>query len=63
MIDVCDSVTLTAWKSISNHGSAIDGIVAGCSRCEEDQCDFTVGYGGSPDESGETTLDALIFDG
>lgn len=31
--------------------------------CEETQCDFTVGYGGSPDENGETTLDALIFDG
>lgn len=27
------------------------------------QCDRTVGYGGSPDESGETTLDALVMDG
>ncbi|OQS07737.1 N(4)-(Beta-N-acetylglucosaminyl)-L-asparaginase [Thraustotheca clavata] len=27
------------------------------------QCDFTVGYGGSPDTSGETTLDAMIMDG
>lgn len=31
--------------------------------CEEQQCDGTVGYGGSPDEYGETTLDALIMDG
>ena len=31
--------------------------------CEEEQCDFTVGYGGSPDEHGNTTLDAMIMDG
>ena len=28
-----------------------------------DQCDFTVGYGGSADETGETTLDAMVMDG
>ena len=44
-------------------GSAIDAVEQGCSRCEVDQCDGTVGYGGSPDESGETTLDAMIMDG
>jgi N4-(beta-N-acetylglucosaminyl)-L-asparaginase len=27
------------------------------------QCDGTVGFGGSPDESSETTLDAMIMDG
>lgn len=27
------------------------------------QCRKTVGFGGSPDESGETTLDAMIMDG
>lgn len=27
------------------------------------QCDGTVGYGGSPDENGETYLDAMIMDG
>lgn len=42
---------------------AINAIVAGCSTCERLQCDGTVGYGGSPDESCETTLDALIMDG
>ena len=35
----------------------------GCSKCENNQCDFTVGYGGSPDEDGETTLDAMIMSG
>ena len=37
----------------------------GCSFCEVNtkQCNFTVGYGGSPDEAGQTTLDAVIMDG
>lgn len=35
----------------------------GCAACEVAQCDRTVGYGGSPDESGATTLDAMIMDG
>ncbi|XP_044255680.1 putative N(4)-(beta-N-acetylglucosaminyl)-L-asparaginase GM21137 isoform X2 [Tribolium madens] len=42
---------------------AIDAVVTGCSTCEGLQCDHSVGYGGSPDENGETTLDAMIFDG
>lgn len=43
--------------------SALDAIEEGCSLCEELQCRKTVGFGGSPDESGETTLDAMIMDG
>ncbi|KAJ4392683.1 hypothetical protein N0V85_006891, partial [Neurospora sp. IMI 360204] len=42
---------------------ALNAIVTGCSTCERLRCDGTVGYGGSPDESCETTLDALIMDG
>ncbi|XP_075742571.1 N(4)-(Beta-N-acetylglucosaminyl)-L-asparaginase isoform X3 [Rhipicephalus microplus] len=45
------------------NGTALDAVEQGCSQCEKDQCDGTVGYGGSPDEDGETTLDALIIDG
>nr|BAN21005.1 n(4)-(beta-n-acetylglucosaminyl)-l-asparaginase [Riptortus pedestris] len=45
------------------NGSAIDAVVEGCGYCEREQCDFTVGYGGSPDENGETTLEAMVFDG
>jgi N4-(beta-N-acetylglucosaminyl)-L-asparaginase len=37
--------------------------VQGCTECEKLQCDLTVGFGGSPDEEAETTLDALIMDG
>lgn len=43
--------------------SAIDAVQVGCSTCERNQCDGSVGYGGSPDENCETTLDALIMDG
>ncbi|KAL7639920.1 UNVERIFIED_CONTAM: hypothetical protein RMT77_009333 [Armadillidium vulgare] len=52
-----------AWEVLSHGGSALDAIEQGCSKCEELQCDGTVGYGGSPDENGETTLDAMIMDG
>ncbi|CAI5721265.1 unnamed protein product [Peronospora destructor] len=52
-----------ALQRSSSHSNALDAITRGCNRCEVDQCDFTVGYGGSPDSSGETTLDAMILDG
>lgn len=54
---------LTAWEYVQKNLSAVSALEAGCTVCEEKQCDYTVGYGGSPDENGETTLDALIFDG
>lgn len=43
--------------------SALDAVEIGCATCEKNQCDTTVGYGGSPDESCETTLDAMVMDG
>lgn len=52
-----------AWQTLQAGGSALDSLVEGCSTCEALQCDGTVGYGGSPDENGETTLDAMIMDG
>ncbi|ONM15269.1 probable isoaspartyl peptidase/L-asparaginase 3 isoform X1 [Zea mays] len=55
-----------AWKVVSTGegwGSAVDAVVAGCSACEDLRCDGTVGPGGSPDENGETTLDALVMNG
>ncbi|CAL1278988.1 unnamed protein product [Larinioides sclopetarius] len=56
--------TAKAWNVISKEGrSALDAVEEGCSQCEIEQCDHTVGYGGSPDENGETTLDAMIMDG
>ncbi|XP_039252181.2 N(4)-(Beta-N-acetylglucosaminyl)-L-asparaginase-like [Styela clava] len=59
--------TDAGWKALisssDSNTAVLDAIQAGCTKCEEDQCDGTVGFGGSPDENGETTLDALIMDG
>uniref|UniRef100_W8BPN8 N(4)-(beta-N-acetylglucosaminyl)-L-asparaginase n=1 Tax=Ceratitis capitata TaxID=7213 RepID=W8BPN8_CERCA len=54
-----------AWHVLNQKpsGNALDALVEGCATCERLQCDGTVGYGGSPDENGETTLDAMIMDG
>ncbi|XP_043918461.1 N(4)-(beta-N-acetylglucosaminyl)-L-asparaginase [Protopterus annectens] len=57
------SASEAAWKTLQDGGSAVDAVEEGCGQCEKDQCDFTVGYGGSPDERGETTLDAMIMNG
>ncbi|XP_026702803.1 N(4)-(beta-N-acetylglucosaminyl)-L-asparaginase [Athene cunicularia] len=56
-------VWVTAWRVLQLGGSELDAVERGCGQCEIDQCDGSVGYGGSPDESGETTLDAMIMDG
>ncbi|XP_059060098.1 N(4)-(Beta-N-acetylglucosaminyl)-L-asparaginase-like isoform X2 [Achroia grisella] len=54
---------LFPWDVLSKGGSSLDAIEKGATVCEVQQCDGTVGFGGSPDEDGETTLDALIMDG
>ena len=52
------------WSAMQRTSiSAIDAVSLAGTTCEDYQCDNTVGYGGSPDENGETTLDAMIFDG
>ncbi|KZS13141.1 Uncharacterized protein APZ42_021780 [Daphnia magna] len=58
------NATNRAWEVLYKNGkSALDAVEQGCSVCENEQCDGTVGFGGSPDENGETTLDAMIMDG
>ncbi|CAN0830400.1 Probable isoaspartyl peptidase/L-asparaginase 3 [Linum grandiflorum] len=52
-----------AWKAVDAGLSAVDSVVEGCSACEVLRCDGTVGPGGSPDENGETTIDAMIMNG
>ena len=52
-----------AYKRLAAGGSALDAVESGCSSCEENQCDVSVGYGNHPDTNGHTTLDALIMDG
>ncbi|XP_018593859.1 N(4)-(beta-N-acetylglucosaminyl)-L-asparaginase isoform X2 [Scleropages formosus] len=53
----------TAWRTLRSGGSALDAVERGCAQCEMDQCDGSVGFGGHPDENGETTLDAMIMNG
>ena len=59
------AATYEAYKTLtaSPKSDPIDAVVAGCSKSEELQNDFTVGWGGSPDANGETTLDALVMQG
>ncbi|XP_022615765.1 N(4)-(beta-N-acetylglucosaminyl)-L-asparaginase [Seriola dumerili] len=57
------NATAAAWNTLQSGGSVLDAVETGCARCEMEQCDGSVGYGGSPDESGETTLDAMIMNG
>ncbi|KAG7535078.1 Nucleophile aminohydrolases N-terminal [Arabidopsis thaliana x Arabidopsis arenosa] len=52
-----------AWRAVDSGCSAVEAVVEGCSACEELRCDGTVGPGGSPDENGETMIDALVMDG
>lgn len=56
-------LTTVAWSVLRSGGTVLDAVEKGCARCEIEQCDGSVGYGGSPDESGETTLDAMIMNG
>lgn len=52
------------WKTITTSGkTVIDAVEATGHKCEEIQCLFSVGFGGTPDENGETTQDAMIMDG
>ncbi|KAF1967314.1 asparaginase [Bimuria novae-zelandiae CBS 107.79] len=58
------AATDAAFLSLKNPTtSALDAVQIGCATCEKNQCDGSVGYGGSPDENCETTLDAMIMDG
>ncbi|KAK0424952.1 hypothetical protein QR680_008940 [Steinernema hermaphroditum] len=57
------NATATAFLELKRTNNRLEALVAGLSRCEAEQCDGTVGFGGSPDELGETTLDALLMDG
>ena len=54
-----------ALLHLHDGSDALSSIVSGGSVCELSyrSCGSSVGFGGSPDELGETTLDAMIMDG
>lgn len=55
--------TSAAFQTLKNNGTALDALENGCNQCElhPDGCEWTVGYGGSPNENGETTLDSMVM--
>ncbi|CAH1776367.1 unnamed protein product [Owenia fusiformis] len=56
--------TNTAWDELQTPGKLpLDAVQKGCEWCEDNFCSSGVGYGYKPDESGESTLDALVMDG
>ncbi|KAF7546926.1 hypothetical protein G7Z17_g8086 [Cylindrodendrum hubeiense] len=58
------AATDAAFSALQRDGaSVLDAVEIGCLTCERNQCDGSVGFGGSPDENCETTLDAMIMDG
>ncbi|KAL7941170.1 asparaginase-like protein [Trichoderma barbatum] len=61
--DATDAAYFALEDSYPSLDHVLDGVQAGCQACQNNQCGSTVGFGGSPDESCETTLDALIMDG
>ena len=54
-----------AYDVLHSGGDAVDAIIGGCNSCEilYHACGESIGFGGSPDEDGETTLDAMVMDG
>ncbi|XP_031564961.1 N(4)-(Beta-N-acetylglucosaminyl)-L-asparaginase-like isoform X2 [Actinia tenebrosa] len=57
-----------AYSVMQAGKSALDAVVAGITVCEMKPCAVNplnpnVGFGGKPNEEGETTLDAMIMDG
>lgn len=60
--DYIDAVT-KGRDTLLARGSPLDAVENGVNLCELNQCRGSVGFGGHPDESGETTLDAFIMDG
>jgi hypothetical protein len=52
-----------AFDAMVSGSPSVDAIVSGCTVCEMKPCSSSVGFGGSPNDEGETTLDAMIMDG
>lgn len=53
-------------RAVELHGQGmplLDAIVAGIEIVEDDPTEFSVGYGGLPNEDGEVELDAAVMDG
>jgi N4-(beta-N-acetylglucosaminyl)-L-asparaginase len=53
--------TDTAYTSLLDlKTSALDAVELGCATCEANQCDGSVGYGGSPDKNCEVSISLRV---
>lgn len=52
--------TTKAWLVLEETGSPLDALVEGINQAERDPHVFQVGYGGGPDENGETSLETMV---
>jgi hypothetical protein len=43
------AATQSAYSTLKNGGSSLDAVESGCTTCEVNQCDGSVGYGNHPD--------------
>jgi N4-(beta-N-acetylglucosaminyl)-L-asparaginase len=50
-----------AWAALEKGGTALDAVEAGINDIELDPNEESVGFGGTPNEVGETTLDSMIM--
>lgn len=57
------NATKAAWRTLNDTNDVLQSVVDGCSQSEADRDDHTVGPGGSIDENGESTLDAMVMCG
>lgn len=60
---VFEKATNAAYSTLLKNGTSLDAIEIGCSVCEHEQCDSSVGFGNHPDTESFTSLDAMIMDG
>jgi N4-(beta-N-acetylglucosaminyl)-L-asparaginase len=60
---VSEAITAAAWEALHNGGSPLDAAEAATVISERDPRDFTVGYGGDPNEEGYLQLDACVMSG
>jgi N4-(beta-N-acetylglucosaminyl)-L-asparaginase len=52
-----------SWEILAKGGSSLDAVEKGINDAELDPENMSVGYGGLPNEEGETTLDAVLMHG
>ncbi|HUW14692.1 MAG TPA: N(4)-(beta-N-acetylglucosaminyl)-L-asparaginase [Anaerolineae bacterium] len=60
---MAELITAAAWDALQEGGSPLDAAERGTNVSESDPRDYTVGYGGDPNEEGFHQLDACVMSG